>query len=245
MVKYIGKDIHNNEKYLGSGMLLCRAIKKYGKCNFKKIILEFCDSIEKLNNREKYWIKKLKSTKRNIGYNIAVGGYGGDTVSNNPNYYKWLNKKRGKIPWNKGKTGIFSDETLQKISRSKKRYFENNPEKKINAGTFKSGKDHVLYGKKRDRNIVEKIMASRLKSGGYKSGSWNAAHESCKKKILVIDSLNNINTIYNSIGDASIALNIPRGTISCKLRKKYKINRKKIYKHLIFEYYKEKNEKNN
>jgi hypothetical protein len=31
---YVGKDINNSESYLGSGVLLKRAIKKYGKENF-------------------------------------------------------------------------------------------------------------------------------------------------------------------------------------------------------------------
>jgi hypothetical protein len=49
---YIGKDSKNNSKYLGSGLLLKRAILKYGKENFKKEILEECSSIEELNQRE-------------------------------------------------------------------------------------------------------------------------------------------------------------------------------------------------
>ena len=46
---YIGQDIKNNPKYFGSGKLITVAIKKYGKENFKKEILEFC-SDEKQKN---------------------------------------------------------------------------------------------------------------------------------------------------------------------------------------------------
>lgn len=35
-----------------------------------------------LNDKEIYWIDKLKSTDPAIGYNIAKGGEGGDTFSN-------------------------------------------------------------------------------------------------------------------------------------------------------------------
>ena len=47
------------------------AIKKYGKDNFSFEILEEC-SLEELNEKETYWIKKLKSLE--YGYNCTVGG---------------------------------------------------------------------------------------------------------------------------------------------------------------------------
>lgn len=34
--KYIGLDSHNNPSYLGSGTLILKAIKKYGRGNFIK-----------------------------------------------------------------------------------------------------------------------------------------------------------------------------------------------------------------
>lgn len=81
---YIGQDKHNNPNYLGSGKILHLAIKKYGTENFIKEIIEECKSKEHLNERERYWINFYKSTDRNIGYNIALGGDGGDTISNHP-----------------------------------------------------------------------------------------------------------------------------------------------------------------
>ena len=79
---YIGKDKYNNPNYFGSGKILKQAILKYGKENFKKEILEVCDDETIWKEREKYWIKELNSII--IGYNIAKGGDGGDTISNNP-----------------------------------------------------------------------------------------------------------------------------------------------------------------
>lgn len=77
---YIGQDSNNNPDYLGSGLLLKRAIKKYGKENFKKEILCECSSKEELNQKEIYWINQLKPN-----YNITIGGIGGDTYTNHPN----------------------------------------------------------------------------------------------------------------------------------------------------------------
>lgn len=73
---YVGKDCSNNSKYLGSGSILKSAIKKYGKENFIKEILEECTSPEYLKEREIYWISKLNSRDPLIGYNISPGGDG-------------------------------------------------------------------------------------------------------------------------------------------------------------------------
>jgi len=52
---------------------LYKAINKYGKENFDISILEEC-SDDKLEQREKYWIEKLRSFK--YGYNATTGGSG-------------------------------------------------------------------------------------------------------------------------------------------------------------------------
>jgi group I intron endonuclease len=71
---YIGQDSKNRKKYFGSGIHIKSAIKKYGITNFKKEILEICESIEHLNLAEINWIKLLDATNPTVGYNIAVGG---------------------------------------------------------------------------------------------------------------------------------------------------------------------------
>lgn len=76
---YVGKDEKNNPNYLGSGINLQKAIKKYGKENFLKEILEVCSTREELIEREKYWIRETKAQE--VGYNIADGGWGGNTYT--------------------------------------------------------------------------------------------------------------------------------------------------------------------
>ncbi len=73
---YIGQDTNNDPNYIGSGKIIKEAIRKYGKCNFSKEILEKCDSIQSLNEREIYWISFYDSTNNQIGYNILKGGLG-------------------------------------------------------------------------------------------------------------------------------------------------------------------------
>ena len=71
---YVGQDSKNRSSYFGSGLLIKRAIEKYGKENFKREILEHCNTKEELNQREVYWIKKLNAKEN--GYNICGGGQG-------------------------------------------------------------------------------------------------------------------------------------------------------------------------
>lgn len=53
---YIGKDTTANPNYFGSGVILKKAIKKYGKENFIKEIIDSAETKEDLSKKEKYWI---------------------------------------------------------------------------------------------------------------------------------------------------------------------------------------------
>jgi group I intron endonuclease len=68
--KYVGMDTQNNPKYLGSGTLIMKAIRKYGKENFKKSILEICSSVTELEKKETWWINHLNALEREDFYNL-------------------------------------------------------------------------------------------------------------------------------------------------------------------------------
>ena len=53
-----------------------KAIQKYGWINFSVEVVEVCDTIEQLNEREKFWIAKYNSIAPN-GYNLTEGGKNG------------------------------------------------------------------------------------------------------------------------------------------------------------------------
>jgi len=66
---YIGQDSKNNPKYLGSGDLLKRAINKYGKDNFIKEVVCYCETQDELDTKEIYYISECsKNTKISISY---------------------------------------------------------------------------------------------------------------------------------------------------------------------------------
>lgn len=50
-----------------------KAMHKYGIENFSIMVLEEC-ARDQLNERERYWIAKLNTTDKNIGYNLTLGG---------------------------------------------------------------------------------------------------------------------------------------------------------------------------
>jgi group I intron endonuclease len=122
---YIGKDKNNKKTYLGSGKYFKNALKKYGKENFKKEILEECTTINHLNEREEYWIELYNSRDKNIGFNIAQGGEGGNTytslseeekIQRIEKFKKTMNEKYGGA-WNKGKP--MTDKQKEQLSLSK------------------------------------------------------------------------------------------------------------------------------
>lgn len=80
--KYIGKDEKNDPNYLGSGLQLSAAIKKYGKENFIKEILVYGIDKQDLNELETYYIDYYNAQKSNLFYNIAPGGTGGKVAEN-------------------------------------------------------------------------------------------------------------------------------------------------------------------
>jgi len=100
--QYIGRDSHNNPNYLGSGVLLQRAISKYGKDNFKKEIIEECLSLENLIRREEYWLDYYDAGNNPMFYNVHNKGNGYSVSGEKHPMY-------GKEP---------SEETRQKISKA-------------------------------------------------------------------------------------------------------------------------------
>ena len=62
-------DLQNKKHY---SSYLQRSWDKYGKENFEFSILEICDNISIILEREQFWLDKIKPYKRDIGYNTLV-----------------------------------------------------------------------------------------------------------------------------------------------------------------------------
>lgn len=85
--KYIGKRSCScpidKDRYMGSGVALDLAKKKYGIENFKKDILLICESEEQAYEEEKKAIEFAGAVKSDMYYNIACGGKGAGSGENN------------------------------------------------------------------------------------------------------------------------------------------------------------------
>jgi group I intron endonuclease len=111
--QYVGDHFTNRleDGYLGSGVYFNNAIKKYGKENFVKTILEMCDSSKDAFYLQEKYILQYNTLSPN-GYNISPkGGHGVSGC-----YSEETKKKLGKI-W-KGRK--HSQETKNKISKKLK-----------------------------------------------------------------------------------------------------------------------------
>jgi hypothetical protein len=79
---YIGIHSTNNleDGYLGSGVCIIRAIKKYGETNFKRDIIHFCNSSQEALDKEAEIVTK-EFIEREDTYNLKGGGQGSPIIS--------------------------------------------------------------------------------------------------------------------------------------------------------------------
>jgi hypothetical protein len=79
---YVGQKkgrVEDSKDYFGSGVIIRHIIKKRGKADLQKIVLELCYSKEELTERETFYKFKYNAFDRLYGYNIAICDTGGDT----------------------------------------------------------------------------------------------------------------------------------------------------------------------
>jgi group I intron endonuclease len=235
---YIGQSSYNVNSYFGSGNLILKAVKKYGKENFKKEILEEGDfTQEELDTLEIKYIQEYNSRDLNIGYNIKKGGY------------KLTLEDRGKIS-NSNKGRIISGETKKKLSESHKGKTLSE-ETKLKISQKLIGNKRML-GKKHSQETKEKIgqasknrtMSEETKkklSESLKGRTLSEEHRKksivpCYKnailnqrKILVNNVENNESIVFNSLKECMLDFKI-KGTSQLIHCLKYEKLYKKIYK---------------
>lgn len=203
--KYVGqrkKTVEKSKSYYGSGVYIKRSIKKYGKDNFKKEILEVVDgdSILLLSERERFWIKTLDTMHPN-GYNLTEGGDNGYSLSDE------AKQKISKT--HKGK--IISEETRMKISKSQLGRVSSNKGIKL-SDDVKLKISNKLKGRKLDESTKDKIRLKLLNMSDETKDKIRVGHF---KKINKINKDTGIvEKTYNSISEASINNNINYNEIS-------------------------------
>lgn len=232
---YVGKDKHNNPNYYGSGVLIKLAISKYGLDGFKKEILEECVSYNHMSEREKFWIRELRSHISFGGYNLTWGGEGGDTTSCNPNKREIIEKRRIK---NKGKKrskefcllmqSIQSNLNIPKevrIARGKKAietyrnrieqfgYNEKEIESQRNNAQRLSEYNRSEIGRKTISDLLKGKPKPPFSEEHRKNIGKSSKGRICKSRRKVI--INGVT--YDHMHDASKILSVPLSTIQYRL----------------------------
>lgn len=153
--KYVGQHKGTlTDSYLGSGVVLTKAIQKYGKENFNKTVLEICNK-GTIDEREKYWIAYYNAVQNDDYYNQAEGGQGDGWkacqvyLQQHPDIAKQLYKENGiRIQqWTNNHPDI-KQQNIQKMLDGSKKYYTDNPEKraevvqKMNKGKEKWQQEH-------------------------------------------------------------------------------------------------------
>ena len=107
---YIGKHksskFWNEDNYMGSGILLYKAQKKYGIDNFEKFFICYTESEKDACEKEVFWISEYRKRGK-AEYNIDKGGRGGGYKKPLETRIKLSNSMKGKH---------LSEETKRKIS---------------------------------------------------------------------------------------------------------------------------------
>lgn len=159
---YIGQHKYKklNDYYMGSGILLYKAKKKYGKENFEKEILySSIQYKETADDMEKFAIKKERALGK-AEYNLADGGAG---ISGYHFHLSEETKKKMSEYW-KGKQ--FSEETKKRISDAKKGKHHSEEARKKMSESHK-GKSSWNKGKKPSEETRRK-MSEAKKGKHYK-----------------------------------------------------------------------------
>ena len=138
---YIGqhKTDDDDDKYIGSGIIMLKAIEKYGRNSFVRETLETVSEtygdayIQKINELEIKYIAEYNATNPEIGYNIDEGGGGHVGYSKTTDEVKQKLRESHKEAWQnpefrdnllKAAKSRMTPEVKQKISEASKQHWQ-------------------------------------------------------------------------------------------------------------------------
>jgi group I intron endonuclease len=157
---YIGSHCTDNidDGYIGSGRLFLKSVRKHGKENFSRRILEICDDASIARGKEEYFIEAF-GTLYPSGYNLSTKGGIGFKGSMHT-----LETKKKMSIWQRGKTyeELYGFEKAAEMKRKQS-------EKKKGKSTSRKGRGHkqeliekygIEEGNKRYNEFIKKQRES-------------------------------------------------------------------------------------
>jgi group I intron endonuclease len=147
--------------------VLCKSFRRYGVDSFNFILLEWLDDINKLPEREKFWIKKL-----NPEYNMNEGGLGnvGHKVSA---YVRKVISEKSKEQWDRLSLKDKKERIKNNLTGRSKNFFMTEEMKQklriCNLGK-KQSKETILKRSVSMRKAMKGNTNSNKKIGAFKKG---------------------------------------------------------------------------
>ena len=237
--KYIGKHSTNdmNDGYMGSGIAIKQAIKKYGSKNFSKKIIKSFETSEEAFKFEKEIIEQLDCVNNYKYYNMSDGGIGGvGTLSGKTElekveiYNRMKNTLKGKMAGEKnpmyGKVSAMKGKKHTKEAREKmSKALKGKPFSKEHRKNISKSR----IGMKLSEETKKKISENHRNVSGKNNpmyGITGENHHSARKIICLTTG-----KIFNCIKTAAIETKSDRTNIShcCKGKRKTTGNKKWMY----------------
>lgn len=168
-----------NDGYLGSGLYLSRAIKKYGRENFSREILSFYHNRENMIAAEKELVTEEVILSKQT-YNIALGGQGGNlgvivnakisqVTKGISKPYSESHKKAMRL----AKTGyIPTKKAIEKTRNTINQLYSTMSEQEKKEKFGRSGKENGFYNKRHSNKFIEKQRQTAKNRGSI--GNPNA-----------------------------------------------------------------------
>lgn len=217
--KYIGKCIFGRlngwKNYLGSGLYLKRAIKKYGKDNFSREILFLAVDAEELNELEEFVIRTSNAVQSNDYYNLKNTAIGGDIFTTHPRKEEIREMRRVQVS---GENNFwFGKEKPDNVIQS---IIEANSKKIIVHGISYKSITECANALGLKINTVHYRLNSDFQKDYYYSDKNNEPISKDTKRInsRAMKKVNIDGIIYESISTASELLDIKRTVISRRIR---------------------------
>ena len=144
--RYVGQAKDFNERHKqhirNHKMIVDKAIDKYGADSFEiKILAHDVPTLDKLNEYEKFFIKRYKSSVKEWGYNVAEGGHNGN---------------------------VFDGKTEEEMREIGKRMSEGKKGKYLGANSYWYGKAKTEEQKKKIGNTLKKYSGENSWNYGLK-----------------------------------------------------------------------------
>ena len=237
---YIGRDTRNRLNYYGSGRAIKEALREFGRKNFKKEIIEHCNNMKELKQRENYWILYYNSNNEIVGYNLHKGGEGYDcSGKKNPmynlslyDYWRKLydeneverriqqhktNMSKAMMGENNGMYGKSAIKGLKWINNGKENKYiaPNEVQTYLNEGwVLGRSKERIWINNRKEEKWINKELSQEYLDSGWKKGRKLRGSKHPRSKVYVLISPEGKEYIIKGDIDQKLKeINLSRGSL--------------------------------